>query len=375
MTTRGYITIIDNKKNVVSAAYSNADSYLDGLGLDVLHAYEKHAIGDLINDYHERYPEDLDMVDGIRRNWYIKDSKNKDDYFHDYCYEYNPKTDILEIYYFGKKALTVNRENIDLYRFIFQNDNLLYYPLALDKETMTLKKDYYKELRTIAEDVQAQKQLEEIIKNNSSVLYLNTGRIQDYGPFNPDRYLKEVYDSAAFSNKLKFAISKDFRNQFQVSIQTPFCRKPLYSSLSSHRACEKYIAELLRTRPDDIRGTMQLFNKTEQYKRELQDIMYDERIPIYDRIDWAGKLKNQLLEDIKGLSASASFIPVGCSFNQFAKEILSSFSASCYRAKEKTEKEENTIPLNTIVHNAEKQRASGMKPDIPLLTGKDDITL
>ena len=89
VSTRGYLSVVDNKRNIQSAAYHRSDSYPSYLGLRVLDAMEQYRFPQLVEDLRAEYPEDLDMVNGIRRDWYIRNAQNREDFFVDYVYEFN----------------------------------------------------------------------------------------------------------------------------------------------------------------------------------------------------------------------------------------------------------------------------------------------
>ena len=201
---------------------------------------------------------------------------------------------------------------------------------------------------------------------------MDSGRIADYGPFDSDRYLKRVSDSASFGKGLLFGISKVYGNRCYVTLQTPFFRNTLKDNLSSKGACEKYIASLVRERPDDLRGTMKLFQDVEKFKKEIKRILEDESKALEERLDTAGSIKNQLIQEIDELRRSNSFIPLALSFDFIKKEIQSNFSDTYHRVKWKEEEErknEKAVSFNEIVQNAEN------KVQKETVSVKDDVSL
>lgn len=272
MSTRGYVTILDEKKNIALAAYSNSDSYPSNLGVQVLESIEKGELAQLIGEMRSEVPEDIEMVKGIQRSWYIKSKDNKDDFFNDYAYEYESASGNLNIYHYGDKALAFKPDQFPLSKFIFEHEYELYCPLILDEKSMSLKKDFYKEVRAMLRSGASETDFQAVIDKKPSVLYLDYGRIVDSWNRNSRSFNKRVCDSKT-NQKLMFHVSEDYSGRFSLYICSPFFRKPFgKQNLSSPTAAERALAELVRTRPEDIRCTMRVFHDIEEYQRDCKEL-------------------------------------------------------------------------------------------------------
>ena len=294
MSTRGYVTILDKKSNITDAAYLSSDAYPSYYGLEILDALENDRLSSYIRQLHEDHPGDIDMTDGIRRDWYIKTSKNRHDYFMDYVYEYTPHKAQLTVYHFGKKALSIPTSELAKYRELFQMDNDLAFPLMFDPVSCTLKKDYYAELQA---QLQAGITLDDLkTKAETPVLYMDYGRLRGL-PGNQDSFAKYVRDSKTHMS-LRFHAEK-FGSKYSLYLQTPFYRAPIASRpLASPTAAEKEIARLIRERPESIRGTMSLFQQIEKYKQDLSNVFAKDEISFTEREEQGCALMEEMLSSL-----------------------------------------------------------------------------
>lgn len=365
MSTRGYLTVVDNKKNIQSAAYHRSDSYPSHLGLIVLEAIEQYRFPQFVEDLREEYPEDLDMVEGIRRDWYIRSAQNKDDYFVDYCYEFNPNRQELNLFHFGEKALTIPYNQIPLYRFLFEHEEKLYYPLSLDERSMALKKDFYKEIRSMVKAGASIHDFQEIMDRNPSVLYLSYGRMKDPWDMTSQSFNKDVRDSSG--NKLKFHISESF-GKIQLYVQTPFIRAPIpHRPIQSAGGAEKFLAEIVRERPDDIRATMGLFKELESYKKSLDDIYSNVEEPLNARADHAQEVKLDMLAKLK--AAKAEHRILGDTDRLLEREVNDASYNRYRRAKSLLEKQEEKAALSeTLTDAAHRAESGNNQPEEPVIT-------
>ena len=67
MSTRGYLTLVDGKKNILSAAYLPSDAYPSYWGARVLDAFQNNSVLQLINQVNQDYPEEQDMLSKTKR--------------------------------------------------------------------------------------------------------------------------------------------------------------------------------------------------------------------------------------------------------------------------------------------------------------------
>lgn len=301
LSTRGYLTIVDEQKNIQMAAFYPHDAYPSHLGLHVLQAIQSCAFAQFIDDLHEKYPEELDMVSGIRRDWYVRNATNKDGHFFDYAYELCGPTQELHVFHYGDHALTIPYDQIPFYQFIFEHEEGLYYPLCLDERTMTLKKDFYKEIRDMVKDGAGAEDFQALLEQNPSVIYMDSGRIRDYWSTTSDSFHKYVRTSNG--GKLDFYMDKSL-GHFRIDIQTPFIRAPItYSPIYSAAAAEKQLAELIRDRTDDVHATIRIFKELETYSKTVKAIFANDNESMDDRADKAQEHKLDMLARLKAVQA------------------------------------------------------------------------
>ena len=364
MSTRAFLTIIDEEKNIQMSAFYSNSAYPGYLGLKVLDAIQNCAFPQFIDQIREEDPEELETVVGIRRDWYIRGKDNKDDYFHDYAYELNGATQELTVYHFGDKALTIPYEQIPLYRFIFEHEGSLYNPLCLDERSMTLKKDFYKELRTMIKNGAGVDELQAVIDKNPSVLYLESGRIKDHWDLNSDSFNKRVCTSDG--RNLMFHVN-DFYGNFHIYVQTPFIRAPIpHSPIKSAKGAEKFLADLVRDRPDDIRATIDLFKELKDFSEQVRDIYSKDDEPLDDRADKTQALKLDMLSKLMTVKKEHNIM--GGDFDLLERE-TKDVCARLYRcAKERMDdlekKSSFADTLKDAVRRAEGGSNSGPEPVI-----------
>ena len=205
------------------------------------------------------------------------------------------------MFHFGEKALTIPYDQISFYRFLFEHEDQLYYPLSLDERSMTLKKDFYKEVRSMINDGADIHDFQEVMDRNPFILYLSYGRMKDPWDLTSQSFNKNVCDSSG--NRLKFHISENF-GRFQLYVQTPFIRAPIqHRPIQSAGGAEKFLAEIVRERPDDIRATMDLFKELNAYKGTIGDIYSNDDVSLTGRADQAQKVKLDMLTKLKAAKA------------------------------------------------------------------------
>ena len=300
MSTRGYLIILDANKKIAMSAYHGSDSYPSYLGLQVLDAIESDTFPQFVDQIRNKYPDDLEMVEGIQRTWYIKGKENENDFFQDYAYEYEINKQRLNIFHFGTKALTITKDQIPLFRYLFEQEDKLYYPLALNDKTQTLSKDFYKELRSLVHSGATIQDFQSIVDQNPSILYMNTGRIQDFG-WNSNDFLKEVCVSDTYQ-RLKFCAS-EYSGKYSLYVQTPFYRGPVPTPpLRSKSAVEKHIASLIKDSPQDVRGTMSLYHDINDYIQTIKNLYSADDIELDIRAQQAGELRHAMIERIEDTS-------------------------------------------------------------------------
>lgn len=362
MSTRAFLTVIDDKKQILDAAFIPSDAYPSNTGLEVLDFFEKGEFRNYIARTREEYPHELDMVEGIQRSWYVKDKNNKDSYFHDYAYEYDISKQKLNLFHFGDKAFTISQKDVPLYRYLFEQEDNLYIPLCLDSKTMTLKKDFYKELRSMIKNGMRTEDFQAIINENTSVLYMNSGRILDRKNYFETIYGKHVYNSENPGEKLSFYIYEhNSSNKANLYIQTPFVRWPIHpSSFRSYHQAEKALADMIRTNPDALRHTMDVFKDCKSFNQTIHQIFEDPSMDFEEQSRKAQELKEQFLEKLSPEKQSAPVIGIG--IKQLMHEVKQSYHNTfakyyrihqeCLKDAEKNETK-NHQSVDTLISSAQ----------------------
>ena len=345
MSTRGYLTILDADKKIAMSAYHGSDSYPSYLGLQVLDAIESDTFPQFIDQIRNTYPDDLEMVEGIRRSWYVKSKENENDFFQDYAYEYEIDKQRLNIFHFGTKALTITRDQIPLFRYLFEQEDTLYYPLTLDDKTQTLSKDFYKELRSMIRSGSTIQDFQSIIEKNPSVLYMSIGRIVDLG-CNSNDFIKEVCVSDSHQ-RLKFCASEYF-GKYSLYVQTPFYRGPVSTPpLRSKSAVEKYIASLIKNSPQDIRGTMALYQDINDYIQKIKSIYAEDNIDLNTRAQQAGAQRHVMVERIE--DTAGQFYILGAPKDSLIRQVK---EVEYRYRRDAQERAKPSAALDALVQNA-----------------------
>ena len=195
MSTRAYLTIISGK-NVIDAAYYPSSAYPSNVGIEALNAIRNNNFDGYLAQVREDFPEEKRMLEGVERSLYIRGEDNADHIFDSYAYEFDIDKGRMNLYHYGNKALTVTSKNLELCKAIFEMEDALFYPLCLDEKSMTLKKDFYKEIRGLLKIGATEKDFQTILDSNPSILYLDSGRICDVaGRDFKTNFMKRVQDS------------------------------------------------------------------------------------------------------------------------------------------------------------------------------------
>lgn len=355
MSTRGYVTLIDKQKQIISAAYLSSDAYPSYYGIQILAALQESSLDSFIDRLLSKYPGDRDMVDDIKREWYIKRKATEKDYFVDYAYEYDPSGKRLNIYYFGEKALTIKSDEIVFYRQLFEMENSLVIPLRFDPSSCTLKHDFYTELRNRIRNGASIEDLQKL--GQEPMLYMDRYRMKGYG-WDEDDFAKCIHDSGS-DLSLRIYVSRFCGNRhYSLYVQTPFYRAPLTTRpLYSPGAAEKEISRLIQDRPTDIRSTMVLFQQIEEYKKAVFQTFAGEKVPYADRKASAEKLLDGILENLK--NAHCNGHPLGCPEDSFTRQLREVYFRSADKALQSEALERP--PLVDTILSAENQPSTNIE--------------
>lgn len=349
MTTRGYVTLIDKQKNILSACYLSSDAYPSYYGLEVLDALQQGQLSAYIDRMLTKYPADKDMVENIKRSWYIKRKETKNDYFVDYVYEFDCAAEKLNMYYFGEKKLTIPVGDIPFYHQLFDLDDALVIPIRFDPVSCMLKKDFYTELRRLLQNGATIEDLQK--RSREPILYLEYGRVKGYG-WHKDDFTKYIRDTVS-GNRLTVHASHYGSKQYTLYVQTPFYRSPIVTRpLNTPGAVEKELARLIHDRPEDIRGTMQLLSRIDAYKQQMSAAFQDASVPYNDRASHAEKLLDEMVICLQ--KSSREYKLLGCPEESFTRQLREVY----YRRAEKARKaaEHDKPLLEDTIASAEDQQ-------------------
>ena len=356
MSTRGYLTIVDKEKNIQMAAFYPSSAYPSYLGIQILDAIANCAYPQFIDELRHDYPEELEMVDGIRRDWYVKGPDNQDAFFHDYAYELDGESQTLTIYHFGDKELTIKPEQLPLYRFIFENEEKLYYPISFDERSMTLKKDFYKEIRGMVRKGAEIADFQKIIDDNPAVLFMDRYRVKESWYQDSQSFNKYIFDT--LTNRQLKICAMDSCRKLYLYVQTPFVRAPItHKSYTSVTAAEKAIAQLLRDRPDDVRATMRLFKDLEEYKEKIKEIFQSDIQSLDERSERAKELRTTMEDKLKEVKSKHHIL--GDVDNLLEREVRDAVYANFIRAQRRLEEKEKKPTLTDTIKAAENRVEGG----------------
>ena len=358
MSTRGYVTLIDQNKNILLSAFCPSSAYPSYFGLDVLDAVQNGSFPAFIQQVRAEYPEEIEMTDGISRDWYIKRPDNPNQYFQDYAYEYDPSAGVLNLYHFGTKALTIPAQDADLYRGIFALDHALSLRLCYDPVSCMPKKEYYTELRRMLRAGTTLTDFQQISKK--PMLYMERYRMKGFG-WNEEDFSKDVLDTES-RQKLTFHASKN-GNYYTLYIQTPFFRMPVVSRpLMTPTSVEKEIARMIRDEPEKIRSTMALYQKIEQYEHDVKAVFANSSISDTEKKTTAYSLLDTMTADLE--QAQANGVILGSHVDSFKRLIGEQVYRKVYALDKAAASDKK--PLDSVIANA--QQEADMKdpgPDLP----------
>ena len=358
MSTRGYLTVIDGKKNILSSAFFPSDAYPSYLGLQVLDAFKESGFIQLVDQINEDHPDEKIMLEGLRRDWYVKGKDNKEEFFHDYAYEFNSEKGELTVFHFGDKALSIRHDQIPLFQFIFEHEDQLYVPLCLDEKTMTLKKDFYREIRAMIKAGADEKAFQEKIDQDANLLYMDRGRLVDSWNRNTGSFNKNIHTTNGDS--LKFCVSESF-GKYYLYVQTPFIRAVAsHQSYSSATGAEKAIAEMMKTRPADIMATIDFFKQLKQYQNSVKKIFSSDDRPLNDRADDVRELQLAMIAHLNEIKASHRIL--GDHDQLYDREIKDCVYRHYRLARSRTEEVEEKHDLSSSLTDAE-ARCGGQNPN------------
>lgn len=288
--TRGFVVLMKNGK-ILKIVESYSDSYLSGLGLEVLNIFEENRFEEAF-----KYILPVDLEDGYNDDSYISpisvvlgeetidkplkscaltkegliDSKNNENtFFYDYSYIYDISKDVLKVYYYGKLYLTIKREDIPFYRHFIDNDEL-YKELSYDEKTCTLSKDRIKEVKKFLKTKPTIEDIDNIVNNFKPKLFISDFRISDcWG----NGSYKKVVNDMNYNEIATFIVSKDFGSpKWSLAIQLPFVRNTIFYGTTSNVSCEKKIIELVKNKEELLINFKTVYDLVKSYIDKIYDL-------------------------------------------------------------------------------------------------------
>lgn len=302
--TRGFVVLMKNGK-IFKVVYSGSDSYPSNLGIFLLEAFEKDNIEKIFMNINSIDDEDLsleaDNEDAIcslygddsrrfnsykiRKEFLIKNKSNINEYFLDYTYMYDINKKILKVYSYGELLYSIRKEDIQLYKFLF-NNNELFYSICYNSKTASLDKDFNKEIKKVMRKNPSIEDLKNI-HHKEPKIFISTGKIGDVWD---NSYKKLVKDKKSYI--ATFIIMESF-GKYELLIQLPFIRNCIFKGTSSPKSCEKKLIEIVKSNTDKLinfKKACYLYQKYEKNIKELDlTLSYEE---LEDRA-------NNLIKDFK----------------------------------------------------------------------------
>lgn len=285
--TRGYVIIIDNTKehNILKCAYQNSDSYLSGLGLEVLEAYEKKEMESFIDEKLKEYDDYKEDLDEIEWSW-IDSSVGGEGFYNDYAYVYVAKTDELMIYYYGEFAFKFKRDSLEVVKFIFNNDGDIYTKMAFDINKREYEKDSFAHVRRILKNKMTIDDIQKAIDMPINSLYMESGRIVD--SFSSDSFYKRVRDVDT-DQEFKFFVKNAsfYGEKKDIYLKTDFGNLLVKENATNQASAERIIKRFIKENYEEIMNIAKMFSLIEEYQERLNSYVFIKEN--YDIVDESSK--------------------------------------------------------------------------------------
>lgn len=255
----GYFILVEGKK-IKGVFTTDMDMSPSNYGLVLL---EK--IFDLDNK--EDVSDFVDLIeefDNFEISDFVKNKDNKNNYFEDYNYIYDTKRKILKLYYSGVLLYSISISDLELYRFVFENDEILYKIFSFNQKKRTMDNDFVKEFKKYLKTGCTILDLKNKISSFKSRLFINSCNIEDCW----NESYKKVVEDMDYNDILTFIISKEF-GKYSLSIQFPYIRKSISRNISSARKAESMISDILKNNEDDILVLNEIFKMYEGYYSKI----------------------------------------------------------------------------------------------------------
>lgn len=225
--TRGYIVIKKGRK-IIDIWYANSDCYFDAenenlMCFNVVKAFKaentaeylRQNIKDICNI------EDVEKPDNL---FYIKTKANKNNFFVDYVYEFDERTEILTIYNYGRKTFVFKKDEIKYLDYLIKNHNEIYDAFAYDEKTLSNIADWEKQYMDFVKNKVSFAEIDKEIKERKSKISV----LLDF------YYHADVFD--CYHCKKRATIMKNGEKLGEIY----FCFSPVGTYLYTHEKPKKY---------------------------------------------------------------------------------------------------------------------------------------
>jgi hypothetical protein len=269
--TRGYVIIV-NGTNIEHAMYSNSDSYLSGLGLEVLEEIKKGTLEAYIETYKKENPHYNEDIDGIEMSWIVKDKSSSGGFYVDYAYVYDITKKVLTVYNYGDLAFKIKEDEYEIAEFVFKNDYALYQKWAFDKKKLEYMYDNYKPFRDMLRKKATLSEYEAILEMKVDSFCVESGRFKEN--FHTSDYCKIIEDIDT-EKKLHFLVKRStfYGEKVDIYLKLPFGNVYLCQS-SSDKAADKRVKVFAREDRIELLNVLKLLSILEKYEEMLGKYMF-----------------------------------------------------------------------------------------------------
>lgn len=275
--TRANVTVFDGKDLTVKA-YVGGDGYPEGdMCIGLLNALKAGTVKDYVTSLSTECDGTGDESAKIKRCWYrepsiregnllnwhkknnrwfytytTEDGASEEEriLFEEYGYEYNEKKDTITIYYYGKKKAIISKDNVDAWKLLFENSDMIDRALSYDSETYMMK-----------HSVNTWTAFTNAVKNHTEKeLVEKAEKITPYIDWTIDEdYCQDVLPGGIqihVKDKNRNAITFILYEDKTLAVQMPRCRKGLYGSdkCTSKRKAIKLIASIVKHNGENLRS-------------------------------------------------------------------------------------------------------------------------
>lgn len=273
--TKSNVTVFDGKDLTVKA-YVGGDGYPEGdMCVGLLNALKAGTVKDYVTSLSTEYDGTGDESAKIERSWYREPSiregnrlgwhkKNNrwfDTYatedgtkheeevlFEEYGYEYNEKKDTITIYNYGKKKAVISKDNVDAWKLLLANSEMIDNALSYDSETYMMKRS----VNTWAAFANA-------VKNHAEKELIEKAKkiTQDIDWTIDEYYSQDVWEGGIqirVKDKNRDTITFILNKDKSLSVQFPKCRIGLfcYGNCTSKRKAIKLITSIVKCNSENL---------------------------------------------------------------------------------------------------------------------------